>query len=65
MLSFYYDEEKFILLYKKKKKMSKKKNIGEKKHSFLHQTIVENLITMDLLMKQCYKKGLHFMCKYG
>ena len=45
--------------------MSKKKNIGEKKHSFLHETIVEKLITMDLLMKKCYKKCLHFMCTYG
>ena len=66
MLSFYYDEEKFILLYKKKKKnVEEKKYWRKKKKSFLHQTIVENLITMDLLMKQCYKKGLHFMCKYG
>ena len=64
MLSFYYDEENLSYCIKKTK-MSKKKNIGEKKHSFLHETIVEKLITMDLLMKKCYKKCLHFMCTYG
>ena len=49
----------------KKAKNFEEKKYGRKKHSFLYQTIVEKLITIDLLMKQCYKKGLHFLCTYG